>query len=151
MEPARNRFPTTDQTVIAMERKPSILIVDDEQSVLFTLQLLLQDAGYLVETANSEAEGLSVLSKSPNFDVVITDMSMEHDQSGLEIVKAAAHLRPRPVIIAFTGFGVVENVKGAMGDADYFAIKPIDVDEFKSVLARLLALRYDRLAANRGT
>lgn len=62
---------------------------------------LLEGAGYLVGTADIEAKGLSILSKPAKFDAVITDMSMEHAQSGLQVARAASQLRPRPVIISF--------------------------------------------------
>lgn len=120
--------------------------MDDEINVLLTLQLVFEDAGYVVVTASSEKIALQMLRKPAKFDAVLTDMSMEHDQSGLAVANASAQLHPRPVIVIFTGFGTPENVKGAFGTAvDYFALKPIDVDDFKRVLARLLALRRDRV------
>lgn len=129
-----------------MARKASLLIVDDEANVLTTLRLLFEDAGYKVATAESETQALRLLRRNSKFDAVLTDMSMEHDHSGLEVVKAAAKLRPRPVIIVFTGFGTLKNLRSSMnGAVDYFALRPIDIDEFKRVLARLLALRCDRV------
>ncbi|HEX6505802.1 MAG TPA: response regulator [Terriglobales bacterium] len=134
-----------------MAEKPSLLIVDDEAGVLFTLHLVFQDAGYVVTTADSEAQAIQVLRKPGEFDAILTDMSMENDQSGLAVARAAAQLRPRPVIIIFTGFGTAENETGALENAaDHFAMKPIDIDDFKNVLARLLSLRSDRLAARGG-
>ncbi len=129
-------------------RQPTLLIVDDEESVLLTLQVILERAGYVITTAANAKEGLSVLSESAGFDGVITDMSMEHHQSGLEVARAATRLEPRPVIIIYTGYCDLESTKLALGTADYFAMKPFDVQEFKTVLARLLALRNDRLPAN---
>ena len=134
-----------------MAPRPSLLIVDDEAGVLFTLHLVFQDAGYVVTTADSEAQAIQVLRQPGDFDAILTDMSMENNQSGLAVARAAAQLRPRPVIIIFTGFGTAENVSGALENAvDHFAMKPIDIDDFKNVLARLLSLRSDRLAARGG-
>jgi DNA-binding NtrC family response regulator len=132
-----------------MARKPSLLIVDDETSVLLTLQMVFQEAGYVVAAAASEARALQLLRKPGKLDAVLTDISMENDQSGVEVAKAAAQLRPRPVIVVFTGFSTIDNMKAAVGTAvDHFALKPIDLDEVKRVLTRLLALRGDRLAAS---
>ncbi len=129
-----------------MGRIPSLLIVDDETNVLLTLQLVFEDSGYLVAVAGSAAEAVRLIEKAGKFDAVLTNLSMERDQSGFEVARVAARIRPRPVIIVFTGFGTVENVHAAVGtDVDYFALKPFDVDQFKRVLARLLALRNDRL------
>lgn len=51
-----------------MAQKPCILIVDDEAGVLFTLQLVFQDAGYVVTTADSEAQALELLRQQGEFD-----------------------------------------------------------------------------------
>jgi len=83
------------------------------------------------------------------FDVGMTDMSMENNRSGVEIAGAAAQLLPRPVIVVFTGFSTMDNMKAAVDLAvDHFALKPIDLDEFKGSLTRLLASRRDTLAAS---
>jgi YesN/AraC family two-component response regulator len=72
---------------------------------------------------------------------------MEEERSGMEVAKAASHLQPAPVIVMMTGFGTLENVKAAVGSAvDHFALKPLELDELKRIVARLIALRRDRLA-----
>jgi DNA-binding NtrC family response regulator len=130
-----------------MARKAHLLIVDDETNVLLTLQLVFHDAGYSVATASGETQALQLLRKR-KFDALLTDMSMDHDQSGLAIVEAASKLRPRPVIVLFTGFGTLENVRATLGTAvDHFALKPLDLNQFKYELARLLALRSDGAVA----
>jgi len=112
-----------------MVRKPALLIVDDEPSILLTMRLVFQESGYRVTTAVSEAEAVQTFQMRGSFDAILSDMSMEHDQSGLE----------------------VENVKATVGTAvDQFIIKPIEVDDLKRVLGRLLALRSDRLAVRGG-
>jgi DNA-binding NtrC family response regulator len=150
MEATRKSSQPADQANALMARKPSLLIVDDESNVRLTLQLVFEDGGYLVATAESGAQAIQMIRGQDKFDAVLTDMSMEHDQSGVEVAKAAAQLRPRPVIVVFTGFGTVENMRAAVGTAvDHFALKPIDLHDFKHVLARLLALRRDGLAASK--
>lgn len=129
-----------------MTRPPSLLIVDDETSVLLTLSLIFEEVGYAVSTARSCAEAIAMIRHSGSFDAVITDMCMEQDQSGFEVVMAATQLRPRPAIVVITGFGTLETMKTLVGSSvDYVALKPLDVDELKHVVARLLALRSDRL------
>ncbi len=67
---------------------------------------------------------------------------MEQEDIGLELAEAAAKLRPRPVIMIFTGYGSVENARGALGiQVDYFALKPLDLDDLKNALHRLLVWR----------
>jgi len=131
------------------ERKqhPSVLIVDDETNVALTLQMVFEEIGYAVTTAESCAAALDIVRGRRRFDAVITDLCMEEDRSGLEVAKAASQLQPAPVIVMMTGFGTFENVKAAVGSAvDHFALKPLELDELKRIVARLIALRRDRIA-----
>jgi DNA-binding NtrC family response regulator len=130
------------------ERKgPSVLIVDDESNVALTLQMIFEEVGYAITTADSCRTALTILRHARTFDAVITDLCMEEERSGLQVAMQAAQLHPRPVIVMVTGFGTFENVKAATGTVvDYFALKPLDLDELKRAVARLVALRRDRLA-----
>lgn len=125
---------------------PAVLIVDDEKNVALTLRMVFEDIGYAVTTADSCAAALKILEHRPEYDAVITDLCMEEDQSGLKVAAEASSLHPRPVVLMITGFGTFENVKAAVGSmVDHFALKPLDLDELKKVVARLIALRRDRL------
>ena len=130
-----------------MAQKPSLLIIDDESSVLLTLRLVFEDTGYLVATAESGAQAIQMIRGEAKFDALLTYMSMESHQSGMEVAQAAAELRPRPVIVIFTGFSTIEDMKAVISTpVDRFALKPIDLDDFKQALGRLLGLRKNRLA-----
>jgi DNA-binding NtrC family response regulator len=125
-----------------MSGKPSLLLVDDEASVLLTLSLVFERDGYLVRTAASFAEGLAILKTGPRFDVVVTDLCLEEDDIGLELARQAAKLRQRPVIVLITGFASVENARIALQiPVDHYAIKPLDLDELRNALNRLLVVR----------
>lgn len=128
------------------QKIPRVLIVDDETNVALTLQMVFDDIGYAVTTADSCAVALEILRSRHNFDAVITDLCMEEDRSGLKVATAAARLHPRPAVVMITGFGTFENVKATVGSVvDHFALKPLDLDELKRVVARLIAIRRDRL------
>jgi DNA-binding NtrC family response regulator len=125
-----------------MMRKPSLLIVDDEANVLLTLKLVLEEEGYAITTAGSCSDALKLIHDSRRFDAILTDLWMEREDVGLELAKAAAKLRPRPVIMIFTGYGSIINARGALDvPVDYFALKPLDLDELKGALRRLLTTR----------
>lgn len=126
----------------SMPQKPTLLIVDDEANVLFTLKLVLEEDGYEITTASSCAEALKLIHNAHQFDAILTDLRMEQEDIGLELAEAAAKLHPRPVIMIFTGYGSVENARGALGiQVDYFALKPLDLNDLKNALHRLLVLR----------
>lgn len=120
--------------------------MDDENNVALTLQMIFEAVGYAVTTADSCRTAVQMLQSVRTFDAVITDLCMEEERSGLQVAMEASQLHPRPVIVMVTGFGTLDNVKAATGTAvDHFALKPLDLDELKRVVARLLALRRDRL------
>lgn len=78
------------------KRTPSILIVDDETNVALTLQMVFEEFGYQVTTAESCLAALRAIRVAPRYDAVITDLCMEEDRSGLRVASAAAQLRHPP-------------------------------------------------------
>ena len=119
-----------------------MLIVDDEESVAFTLKLVFQREGFETTTAQSCADALNKLSDGVHFDVVITDLNMEREDIGLEVARVAQNLTPRPVVIICTGYASNLNTEQALKlHVDYLALKPVDITEMKLAIRRLLAMR----------
>ena len=81
-----------------MTRRRSILLVDDEISVLQTLRMILEREGYKVTAAQSCAEALTRL-KSRKFDAIIADLNMEADDIGFDVARAAVKLKPKPAVV----------------------------------------------------
>lgn len=122
-----------------MSRKPSILIVDDEVSITRTLTMVFEQDGYVVLPAYSAAEAIRVLQDGQSIDAVITDLNMESEDIGLKVAETASTLVPRPVVVICTGFASVRNAEQALHlHVDYLATKPVDLDELKSALHRLV-------------
>lgn len=123
----------------------SVLLVDDEPNVLFTMKLVLEESGYDVVTAASCAEALRALETGGSFDAVLTDLYMEEENIGLRVAAAAGRMEPRPIIMIFTGYGNLENAQKALHTrVDHFALKPLDLEELKASLLRLLMMRRAR-------
>jgi DNA-binding NtrC family response regulator len=123
-------------------KKPSraqhLLIVDDEPNVLLTLGMIFELDGYTVSKAASCAEALAMLGNAVHYDAVITDLNMERHDVGLEVARAALRLRPRPVVVICTGYADLVNTQAALDmRVDYFATKPVDLDELKHAIYRL--------------
>lgn len=117
-----------------------ILLVDDETSILKTLGLVLQKQGYRVITAASAAAALQMLGNGSHCDVVITDLNMEEEDSGLEVARFAQRLNPRPAIIICTGYASIANSRAALDlGVDYMAHKPMNLPELIAALNRLVA------------
>lgn len=127
-----------------MPQKRSVLLVDDETSILQTLRLVFEHEGYEVATAQSCSEALQVLSDNGKFDAVITDLNMEQEDIGLEVARAALKTKPKPAVVICTGFASLSNSRTALDlGVDYMAHKPVELKDLISALNRLIARHRD--------
>jgi CheY-like chemotaxis protein len=78
-----------------------ILVVDDEAAIRTTMRILLELRHFIVETASS-AEEAKVKLKEEVFHLVITDMRMETEFAGFDVIKAARELDFRPIIVVLS-------------------------------------------------
>ena len=125
-----------------MHTRPRLLIIDDEVDVARTLAMIFQTDGFLVEVAFSGREAIERLARSPKFDAVITDLSMETPASAFDVVRAARQLKPKPVIVISTDYATESNLQMAWNlRVDHIVIKPSPVDELRNAIRRLLSLR----------
>jgi two-component system response regulator AtoC len=120
-------------------RRNRILIIDDEQSLLESLEMFLTEAGYKVECAASAREGLE---KSRAFkpDVVILDIRLP-DSNGFDVLQELRGVSEACPVIMITAFHdmdtTIRTVK--MGAFEYIP-KPIDVDELERAITKALKL-----------
>lgn len=125
-------------------RGPRMLIVDDEDSITKTMQMMFEERGFHVSTAASCAEALRELGNGHKYDAVITDLNMEAADIGLEVARAAKRASPAPVVVVCTGYANVNNARVALDmHVDYLVTKPVDLDLLFSAVDRLLARRRD--------
>ena len=87
--------------------KRRILLVDDEVTVLLTLKAVLEVSGFDVHTAASAREARSKI-RLNEYHMVITDMRMENDAAGAEVVRAARTAPYHPAVALLTAFPVEE-------------------------------------------
>lgn len=123
-----------------MER---ILIVDDEEAVRSMLRVVFETAGYSVLTAVSGAEGVRLLC-SNSFDAVITDMKMETDTAGYDVVHAARALPQRPAILILSAYPL-EPKEWRAGGVDVVASKPSNMMQLLATVSDLLRKRRRRV------
>ncbi len=81
------------------------LLVDDDTAVLSTLKAVFQSRGFDVSTAVSASEAISTLAKL-SFDLVVTDMRMETDISGFEVVRHAKSTTSSPVVVILSAYPI---------------------------------------------
>jgi DNA-binding response OmpR family regulator len=83
--------------------KRRVLLVDDEVTVLLTLKAVLEISGFDVDTAASAREARSKI-KLREYQMVITDMRMESDAAGREVIQAARTAAYHPAVALLTAF-----------------------------------------------
>ncbi len=99
-----------------------ILLVDDEPDVRNVIERRLSREGFSVDTADSAAAAAEkIRSADPFYDIIIADMVMETEQSGLDVLKAAFATDIFAEVIVLTAYGSVENAVECMkrGAFDY--------------------------------
>ncbi len=122
--------------------KRRILLVDDELAILLTLKAVLEINGFDVETAASAKEAKSKL-KANTYHMVITDMRMENENSGLEVVHAAKKAAYQPAVAMLTAFPLPGSDWRQEG-ADEMLVKPLNTQELFRQLEALLVTHEDK-------
>ncbi len=121
---------------------PSILLVDDEPSILRTLSGLLSDEGFEVKTASNGYEALKFIdAESP--DLVLLDIWMP-GIDGIETLKEIKKDNPFIQVVIITGHGTIETaIKATKLGAFDFIEKPLSIE--KVIVAINNALNFRRL------
>jgi DNA-binding response OmpR family regulator len=117
-----------------MKRK--ILLVDDEVAVLLTLKAVLEISGFDVDTATSARDGKLKLRKF-QYDMVITDMRMESEEAGVDVVKAARAAAYQPAVAMLTAFPTDDEGWQYTG-ADKMLVKPMQTRILLQQIEKLL-------------
>ncbi len=119
------------------ESNARILVVDDDDIILDSLQEFLRLEGYQVEVARSYEEAVVAMERG-SFNVALTDVNMP-GSSGFELLRLCKHQFPETVVIMITGYGTIDSAVEAikMGAYDYLT-KPIIDDELRLAVERAL-------------
>ena len=121
-----------------------VLLVDDEVAVLLTMKAILEISGFDVDTAASARDGKLKL-RSHEYDMIITDMRMESDASGAEVIRAARNAENHPAVALLTAYPVDEADWQQMG-AHKLLLKPVHTRLLLEQIEQLFLSREKRLA-----
>ncbi len=124
--------------------KRRVLLVDDEVAVLLTMKAVLEISGFDVDTATSAHEGRSKI-RTREYQMVITDMRMESDAAGREVIQAARTAPYHPAVALLTAFPVEQDAWMEMG-ADRMLVKPMQTPVLIRQLEKLLESHAAKLA-----
>jgi len=123
-----------------MSPQPALLIVDDEQSILDTLRILLRNEGFDVVTAQGGKAGLEQLKASAP-DIVLTDIKMP-GVSGIELLAAVKEQDPETPVILMTAQASLQSAIQAVNEgAFHYVQKPFSNDEIVALCRRAAEVR----------
>src|SRR5919206_1138796 len=112
-----------------------ILVVDDDQDSCDLLREIFCAEGWQVDTALTPSQAFSLAEKE-KIDLVVSDVNLEANQSGLDLLK---DLRAQCPVILVTGFGTLDSaVTAAREGAWDFISKPFKVQEVVAIARRAL-------------
>jgi DNA-binding response OmpR family regulator len=129
--------------------KRRILLVDDEIAVLLTMKAILEISGFEVDTAASGREGKSKL-HTREYQMVITDMRMESDAAGAEVIAAARSAPYHPAVALLTAFPVADEDWLEMG-AHKLLVKPMHTRILLEQIEKLIVSHEAKLAKSAKT
>lgn len=119
--------------------KRRLLLVDDDQAVLLTLKAVLELNHFDVDTAFSGAQAREKL-KTNVYEMVVTDVRMETDDAGLEVLREARAQSYRPVTAILTAYPLQDAWRKDFVES--FLVKPIATRQLVEQLEALLSRRY---------
>ena len=117
----------------------TILIVDDDKSIRYSLKRILEE-NFSILTAQNGEEGL-IRMKESSPDLIIMDIKMP-GRSGIEVLREMKSIDPKSLVILMTAYGTTETAIEAMkfGAFDYI-LKPFPIPQMKDLVQKAIALR----------
>ena len=120
-----------------MSESPRVLVIDDEESIRKTVSMRLENAGYIVDTAENGKEAIEK-SEANFYNLALIDIRLP-DMDGTELLTAMKERTPRMIKIILTGYPALQNsVKAINKGVDYYIIKPVDTGELLRVIKEQL-------------
>lgn len=123
-----------------MDESPHILLVDDEESLRFTLNLYLSKVGYNVTLAANVSEAEACIEKT-NFQVAIIDRMLPEGRSGIELLEMFRKQQPLCQTVLISAYPSFESAAEAMRHKPFaYLAKPVKKMDILSTVAS--ALKY---------
>lgn len=117
--------------------RAKILVVDDEPSVLLTVQAILQQEGYDVDAVSDGTQAVAFIPER-HYDLVLTDLKMP-GIDGFAVLNEVRKRSPDTVTVVMTGYGSVSSAIDAVQAGAYeYLLKPTEVTELKMAVRRSL-------------
>ena len=119
---------------LGMERK-KILLIEDDQSLIFTLRYMLEDMGYDLIVAQDHEQAANAIDDGP-YDVAIIDYLVDNLPSS-PLVERLRQRYPHMPLISSTAAAPLVHADDAKPDA--FLLKPFGADDLRKTLQSLVS------------
>lgn len=122
---------------MTMSDRPTVLLVDDEQNILKTVNIGLEAVGFAVTAFSDPVEGQNAIRTTP-FDIAFYDLKMS-PVDGMELLKETRRVSPHTTVVLMTAHGSVDSAVEAMknGAFDYLQ-KPFEFSELRLFAEKVL-------------
>ena len=112
---------------VEVDPNKTILVVDDEEAIRWSLARVLQRDGYRVDLVSCPAEALEQI-QANSYGLVLTDVKMPGG-SGLELLETIRRVSPKTLSLIMTGYGTIEMAVQAMRVGAFdFITKPYEIE-----------------------
>lgn len=131
---------TSELIDIDIGRRMRVLIIDDQEEVLDTSRMMLENLGHECQVSSDPFAGMEIIDQQhANLDLVISDYSMP-GLNGLDIANRCAEQYPELQVILTTGYGDVLPQKTLLANKRQLRIlrKPFSFKELKSLLNQVM-------------
>lgn len=136
-----------------MEEKGKILIIDDNEDVLFALNMLLEPYMQKIKVTTQPAR-IEHFMRTFQPDVVLLDMNFRRDavsgQEGFECLEQILNIDPQAVVIFMTAYSDTEKaVRAIKAGATDFVSKPWETEKLLATLSSAIKLSHSRKEVDR--
>jgi DNA-binding NtrC family response regulator len=121
--------------------KGSLLLVDDDRHIRESMGEWLRSLDYQVQVTGTYTQAIEQLTDSV-FDLVLTDVRLEDDGDGFDVLTYCRENRPEAAVILITGYGTVDMAMEAIRVGAFdFLTKPLIDEELELAIERALSQR----------
>ena len=119
-----------------------ILVVDDDKSIIKTLKAILEEEGYIVDTAESGKEAIEK-SNVKFYNLALIDIRLP-DMEGIELLTKMKDTTPRMRKVIITGYPTLQNAVDAVNKgADAYIFKPFDIEKVLKTIKQQLSKQQE--------
>lgn len=123
---------------ISKSDNKSVLLIDDDESILKLLSRIIEKEGYDIDSANSGKNGISLLNKK-DFGLVICDLQLP-DISGIEVYQKSRKKNKATPFVFISGYDVNDIAKSILDSSAGFISKPFEISDILEILNSVYGL-----------